>query len=296
LAAAILIVNFRVYDELDRALGSLEPVLRPGDEVHVFDQVSDAAACRRLADRHPRVRVHPSPDNLGFAAAINRLAAASTAPFLLWLNPDTIVEGPVVEALEAWLLAHPDVGCVGPRVLDDDGRVQASARRFPSWSTVLGGRSTWLTRRFPNNVLSRHNLPARTADSPVTVDWLAGSCVMTRRDLFDRLGGLDEGFFLYWEDADYCRRAAALGQTCTYLPTVAVRHAGARSSSREPVLAIRAFHASAYRMFRKHGGAASRWIAPIVRLGLWVRGEWLVGRARRQAAAGRRMAAQGAPQ
>ena len=142
------------------------------------------------------MRCHPSPENLGFAAAINRLAAASTAPFLLWFNPDAVVEGtaPVLDTLEAWLVAHPTVGCVGPRVLNEDGSVQASARRFPSWSTALGGRSTWLTRRFPNNMLSRHNLPARAADSPVTVDWLAGSCVMTRRDLFARLGGLDEGF------------------------------------------------------------------------------------------------------
>jgi GT2 family glycosyltransferase len=284
LPVAVLIVNYRVYEELDRALASLDRVVRPGDEVLVFDQASQAEACRRVAARHPRVRFEPSTGNLGFAAGINRLAALSTAPFLLWFNPDAVVDDAVVEVLEAWLLDHPEVGCVGPRVLNDDGSVQPSARRFPDWSTALGGRSTWLTRHFPNNALSRHNLPGRSADSPVAVDWLAGSCLMTRRDLFQRLGGLDEGFFLYWEDADYCKRAAALGLSCTYLPAVAVRHAGGRSSSRAPEPAIRAFHTSAYRMFRKHASAAGRLVAPVVRLALWARGELVVGRARRDAA------------
>jgi N-acetylglucosaminyl-diphospho-decaprenol L-rhamnosyltransferase len=283
LPVSVLIVNYRVYDELDRALTSIERVLQPDDELHVFDQVSDADARQRVAERHPRARILASSENLGFAKAINRLAAASTAPLLLWFNPDALVDGPTLETLEAWLLAHPSVGCVGPRVLNEDGTVQPSARRFPDWSTALGGRSTWLTRRFPDNALSRHNLPARSADAPVTVDWLAGSCLMTRRDLFERLGGLDEGFFLYWEDADYCRRAAAIGLTCTYLPTVAVRHAVGRSSSKAPDAAIRAFHASAYRLYRKYAGPTGRLLAPAVRFGLWARGEWLVRRARRQA-------------
>jgi GT2 family glycosyltransferase len=153
--------------------------------------------------------------------------------------------------------------------------VQASARRFPDLTTAIAGRSTWLTRHFPDNWLTRHNLPARTADRPQTVDWLAGSCLLTRRDLFERLGGLDEGFFLYWEDADYCRRAAALGFGCTYLPTVSVRHAVGRSAALNPATAIRAFHASAYRMFAKHAGPLGRLSAPIVRLALWTRGEVL---------------------
>jgi GT2 family glycosyltransferase len=275
LPVSLLIVNFRVYDDLDRCLQAIACALRPGDEVIVFDQESDEAKRAAVAARHPGVRWIASPRNVGFAAGVNRAAAVARTPRLLWLNPDAVISAPVVEALDAWLTSHPETGCVGPRVVDEDGRVQASARRFPDPTTAIAGRSTWLTRHFPDNWLTRHNLPARTADRPQTVDWLAGSCLLTRRDLFERLGGLDEGFFLYWEDADYCRRAAALGFGCTYLPTVSVQHAVGRSAALNPVAAIRAFHASAYRMFAKHAGPIGRLCAPVVHLALWTRGEVL---------------------
>ncbi|MEO8480873.1 MAG: glycosyltransferase family 2 protein [Acidobacteriota bacterium] len=280
---AVLIVNFRVYDELDRALASLEPALRDGDEVVVFDQVSDATRVAELGQRHPRTRWMVSEENLGFAAAVNRAAGQTTAPYLLWLNPDSAVGPGLIDALERWLDAHPSVGCAGPRVINEDGSVQASARRFPDLSTAIAGRSTWLTRHFPNNPLSRHNLLARDRDQPSTVDWLAGSCVMTRRSLFERLGGFDEGFFLYWEDADYCRRALALGFTCAYLPHAMVRHAGGRSAARDPGPAIRAFHASAYRMFAKHASGAGRLIVPFAWLALTLRGAVLSRVATRRA-------------
>jgi GT2 family glycosyltransferase len=180
------------------------------------------------------------------------------------------------------LVEHPDVGIVGPRVLNEDGTVQASARRFPGLSTAFAGRSTWLTRRFPDNWWSRRNLPARDASAPVAVDWVAGSCLMTRRSLFDALNGLDESFFLYWEDADYCHRAADLGWKCVYLPVVAVRHAGGRSAASSPAPAIRAFHASAFHLYEKHAGPVARVFAPLARVALWVRGERLARKAERR--------------
>jgi GT2 family glycosyltransferase len=282
LPVSLLIVNYHVYDDLDRCLAAVDRALRTGDEVIVLDQASDEARRAAVEARHPHVRWIVSRDNVGFAAGVNRAAAAARTPRLLWLNPDAIISAPVVETLDAWLTSHPETGCVGPRVVDEDGRVQASARRFPDPTTAIAGRSTWLTRHFPNNWLTRHNLPARTADRPQTVDWLAGSCLLTRRDLFERLGGLDEGFFLYWEDADYCRRAAALGFGCTYLPTVSVQHAVGRSAALNPATAIRAFHASAYRMFAKHAGPMGRVVAPLVRLALWTRGETLARAALRR--------------
>jgi GT2 family glycosyltransferase len=282
LPVSLLIVNYHVYDDLDRCLTAVDCALRPGDEVIVFDQESDESKRAAVEARHPRVRWVVSPRNVGFAAAINRAAAAARTPRLLWLNPDAVISAPVVETLDAWLTSHPETGCVGPRVVNEDGRVQASARRFPDPTTAIAGRSTWLTRHFPNNWLTRHNLPARTADHPQTVDWLAGSCLLTRRDLFERLGGLDEGFFLYWEDADYCRRAAALGFGCTYLPAVSVQHAVGRSAALNPATAIRAFHASAYRMFAKYTGRVGRVCAPLVRLALWTRGEILARAALRR--------------
>ena len=266
-------MNYRVYDDLDRALASVETAIRPGDEVAVFDQSTDPSSFAEVSRRHPRASFVACDDNIGFAAAVNRLVRVTTSPYLLLLNPDAVVEGPVVDVLAAWLDTHPDVGLVGPRVVNEDGSVQASARRFPGVSTAVAGRSTWLSERFPNNWLTRRNLVGREATEAVGVDWLAGSCLMLRRELFDQLGGFDEAFFLYWEDVDFARRARTLGYGCTYLPTVTVRHTGGRSAAMVPRAAIRAFHRSAYHFYAKHCGPIGRLMTPAARVGLWTRGE-----------------------
>ena len=276
---AVLLVNYHVHDELDRALSSLTPFLRAGDEVVVVDQESDAPSLDRVRANHPRATFVPTPTNVGFAAGVNLAARRSAAPLLMLLNPDAVMDGPVIETLEQYLAEHPRAGVVGPRVLNEDGTVQASARRFPGLSTTFAGRSSWLTRHFPNNWFSRWNLPSRAADAPAAVDWLAGSCFMTRRSVFDTLGGLDETFFLYWEDADYCRRAADAGWERIYLPTVSVRHAGGRSAASNRASSIRAFHESAYHLYAKHAGPLGRAMAPLARLSLWARGEILARRA-----------------
>ena len=290
LSVAVLIVNYKGYDDLDRALASLTPVLTTDDEVAVVDQESDAAALERVLARYPQVIALPNAGNSGFAAGVNQASARTRAPFLLLLNPDAVCGGPVPRELEQWLATHPECGVAGPRVLDADGRIQESARRFPGPTTALAGRSTWLTKHFPGNWLTRRNLLAGDAHGPIAVDWLSGSCFMTRRDLFDRLGGLDEGFFMYWEDADYCRRVAALGLTCTYVPTVEVRHLAGRSAAFDREGSIRAFHASAYRLYRKHYGALGTVTGPLVRLALAARAELRVRQSRvaARAAAGQK--------
>jgi hypothetical protein len=276
MATAVLIVNYRGYDDLERCLSSLEPHLALDDEVVVVDWESDRKALRRAAGRWPRAEVVPRVDNRGFAAGVNLAAARSRAPYLLLLNPDAVVEGPVVRVLEDWLVGHPDVGVAGARILDADGSLQQSARRFPDLTTWLGGRSTWLTARFPGNWLSKRNLvaPAAAASSePIDVDWVSGACLMTRRDVFERVGGFDEGFFLYWEDADYCSRVAQAGYRRMYVQTTTVRHDAGRSAGHDPAPAIRAFHESAYRLYWKRASAAGRLVGPLVHLALWMRGE-----------------------
>lgn len=244
----------------------------------VVDYESDPLALgEALNVPWPVIRV-PSDTNRGFAAGVNRAAAATRAPYLLLLNPDTIVEGPIVRVLEDWLAGHPDVGVAGARILNADGTVQPSARRFPDVTTWLGGRTAWLTARFPQNWFSRRNLVAREATLPMDVDWLSGACLMTRRDLFESVGRFDEGFFLYWEDADFCARVAAAGFRRMYVPSASIRHHVGSSAAHQPSLAVRAFHRSAYRLYWKRASVVGRLVAPLVRLGLWLRGEWRVWR------------------
>jgi GT2 family glycosyltransferase len=168
---------------------------------------------------------------------------------------------------------HPDVGVVGPRITNLDGTVQASARRFPDFTTAIAGRSSWLTRVLPRNPLSRHNLPALDVQSgePVDVDWVSGACMMVRRAAFDQVGGMDEGFFLYWEDADFCRRLEDAGWRTTYWPAVSVLHAGAGSSRYAIDASLVAFHQSACRLYRKHARGPARLLTPFVRVALRIR-------------------------
>ena len=283
---AVLIVNYRTYSDLARCLASLAPYLRSGDEVVVVDYESNLPALneavRLIGGSLPVVTV-PRADNLGFAAGINLGAAQTRAPYLLLLNPDAVFEGPVIQVLESWFAEHPDAGVAGARVLNADGTVQPTARRFPDLTTWFGGRSTWLTSRFPKNWFSQRNLVGLAARSPIDVDWLSGACLMTRRDLFERLRGFDEAFFLYWEDADYCYRASVAGFRRTYVPLVSVRHIGGQATARDPAPAIRAFHRSAFRMYWKHASAMGRLVAPLVRAGLWLRGERRIRLARNAA-------------
>ena len=175
--------------------------------------------------------------------------------------------------LADWLEAHPDVGVAGPRIRNADGTVQPSARRFPDFTTAIAGRSSWLTKALPWNPLSRHNLPARdlAEPKPVEVDWVSGACMCIRRKAFDAVGGLDEGFFLYWEDADFCRRLQHAGWRTMFVPEAIAVHIGARSSRHAADASLEAFHHSAYRLYRKHASPAGQLLAPARVPGLQLR-------------------------
>lgn len=272
MSTAVLIVNYKAYDDLARCLASLFPHLQPDDEVVVVDYESDAAALATAVDGY-RLQTVPRADNLGFAVGVNLAAARTRSPFLLLLNPDTETEMPFLRVLESWMTGHPDVGVTGARVFNANGSIQPSARRFPDLTTLFGGRSTWLTSRFPSNWFSRRNLVGLDSDVPVDVDWISGACFMTRRDVFEKLNGFDEGFFLYWEDADYCKRAANAGYRRMYVPTASVRHIGGRSAEYSLARAIHAFHRSAFRMYWKHASLLGRLPAPAIWAGLWLRSE-----------------------
>jgi GT2 family glycosyltransferase len=276
MATSVLIVSYRAYEDLERCLRSVDGQLRPGDEVIVVDNESEPARAAAVGRKFPFATIIPSDVNLGFAAGMNIAARHARNPFLLLLNPDTVVEGPLIVVLEEYLSLHPDTAVVGPRVINGDGSIQPSARAFPGFSTLLGGRSAWFTQKYPDNPWARRNLLGLDARTPLRVDWLSGSCVMTRRNVFEQLDGFDESFFLYWEDADYCRRVANLGLARTYVPSVSVRHFGGGSARYNLARAIREFHRSAYQLHRRQCGFAGRVGAPLVRAGLFVRGEFKV--------------------
>lgn len=265
--ATILIVGYRAYDELERCLASVAR-FEPDTPVVLVDHAADADRGRRLAERYPNVTYVPDTGNPGFAAGVNA-AARHAAPLshLLVLNPDCVLTGAVTNELLTALDALTGAGIVGGVLHEASGRLQQSARRFPDITTAIAGRTAWLSRRLPGNPLSRRNLAARPV-APMSVDWVTGAFALIRRETFDALGGFDTGFFLYWEDADFCRRARDAGWTTWYVPTAVVVHGTACSSRFMPVRSLWAFHRSAWRYYWKHGSWLARAASPAVLLGL----------------------------
>lgn len=269
--AAFVIVHCRGYADLSTCLESIEQCEIPTDVV-VIDHLFSAERLKTIAQRFAWVRFIAEPGNPGFAAAVNRGFRECTTPYVIVLNPDCVLSGPIRARLVSYLDATRDVGVAGPRLLDEDGRLQPSGRRFPDLTTAFGGRRSWLTATAPGNWFSRRNLLLSADDTaPKQVDWVSGACMIIRREAFEQAGGMDERFFLYWEDADFCRRLAHAGWRTMWHPDAEVTHIGAGSSRFAPYQSLIAFHHSAYRYYRKHAGPIGLCGAPLVALMLGIR-------------------------
>jgi GT2 family glycosyltransferase len=270
-----VVVNYHAYTELDACLRSLahQPLLR---SVVVVDQASAPERRVPLEHRFPAVVWLARDDNIGFGAGVNLAARGASTEYLYLINPDAVADPGAVSVLARWLEAHPSVAVAGSLVRNTDGSVQGSARSFPTISTVVAGRSSWLTRRFPANRWSRRNvLSGPHVRAAVTVDWVSGASMMIRRAAFEEVAGFDERFFLYWEDADLCRRLRTRGWSTAFVPDAEVMHHGNRSS-RTRLRPILAFHRSALRYYWKHSGRLGFLASPLVVLVLVVRLVWKV--------------------
>ena len=205
---------------------------------------------------------------------------------MLILNPDCELLPGSIAVLHAELDRYPDCVVVGPRVVDPDGTIQGSARGDPTMFTGLFGRSSLLTRRFPRSPLAKQNIRTPPRWSPATLvsssTGLPGRACWRDEKHWMRSAAFDERFFLYWEDADLCRRLRARGGQIRYMPGTTIVHRVGGSTEKAPMLAIRAFHASAYLYYTTHVARSpfnpARWFAKLL---LWFRYEWLLRRAER---------------
>jgi N-acetylglucosaminyl-diphospho-decaprenol L-rhamnosyltransferase len=259
---SIIIVNFRAYPALRRCLTAIvETVAEISAEIIVADNDPAPEALREIEIAFPSVTILPMPKNVGYGGAVNRAAALVAGRYMLLLNPDVTLGPGLCDLLVRHADAHPETGAVGPRIVDPSQTVQGSARRFPEASTLLFGRRSWLTRQFPNNRWSRRNiLVSPSPQGASRVDWVSGACVLTPTGAFQEVGGFDERFFLYWEDADLCKRLAQRGRTVWYLPQAEVIHIGGVSTRQTRWRAIVAFHCSAFRYARKHVRGVRRFL------------------------------------
>ena len=263
----VIIVNFNSGPHLAECLNSLDAGLTGCNwEVVVVDNAStdsSEAAARRARRSIPERDECGSSDSRPTPASrprrtwererVRRTSCCSSTP-IAWLPLDSLT--PLLDELDT----RPRCAAVAPCVLNEDGSPQGNARGDPTMMTGFFGRSTLLSRLFPSARLARRNVVMSHSQAAASVDWVSGSCVLVQREAFDEIGGFDERYFLYWEDADLCRRLRNAGWSIRFRPEARIVHVGGRSSRTVKPLAIRAFHRSAYlgttrRTLRRHGGA-----------------------------------------
>lgn len=269
----VVIVNYR---SRDLVLTCLESLPAGGQDLALTQTVVDNSSSDLLAaltERSDGTRWVDMGRNAGFAAANNRGMALGHGRHVLILNPDTVVTPGALRTLVEFADSHLRTGVVAPRLIYPDGRAQLTARAFPTAAAALFGRRSPLTRWFPRNPWSRRYLiegergPGDT--EPFRVDWVSGAAMLVPRRVLNQVGGFDEDFFLFWEDADWCRRISDAGFEVWCVPTATVVHVeGGTRGARWSTSAIRNFHDGAYRYWRKHHAPQAwnpmRWAAALL--------------------------------
>ncbi|MET0600908.1 MAG: glycosyltransferase family 2 protein [Baekduia sp.] len=203
----------------------------PGVQVIVVDTASTDPAFDTVEDL-PGTDLVAAPRNGGFAYGCNIGIGRGQAPYVLLLNPDAAMQADQLARLAAVLEADAGIGLAAPRIVDEDGVLQRSVRRFPRLRSALS-KALLLHRLWPNAAWSDDLVHDEAAyDRAWDPEWVSGACMLVRRDALVALGGLDEGFFMYAEDTDLCARLWAAGLRVRYVPDAVVVHGGGHSAPR----------------------------------------------------------------
>jgi GT2 family glycosyltransferase len=251
---SIVIVNYKSRAALMECLAALEATRgQLMTEVVVVDNASGDGALAAIGQSYPGARGIANTDNVGYARAINQGIAASSGEFVVAMNPDCIVEPGALATMVVYLRTHPQTAVVGPKILNSDHSIEFSARSFPTHLTFLFNRYSLLTRLFPENPHTRRYLLTDWDHASARdVDWVSGACMMVRRAAIAGVGGMDEAFFMFNEDVDWCRRMKLAGWAVTCVPdAVVVHHIGASKSRVAPKVIVER-HRGMIHYFHKH--------------------------------------------
>jgi GT2 family glycosyltransferase len=264
---SIVIVSYNARLDLQRCLASLHsPAPSASHEIIVVDNHSGDGSAG-AAKQFPDVTVLETDSNLGFARATNIGIRAASGNLLLLLNNDTVVPAGAIDGLVGVLARHPEAAVVGPRLVDGHGRAELSfgpmVGPFNELRQKLLGRGYQAGLPIVTGIVER---ALRRAQTPA---WVSGACLMVRREDAEVVGLLDERYFMYTEDVDFCAAIRARGRTVLFTPEVEIVHLRGRSVASDPTSTRRAYRQSHLAFYQKHHPG---W-APLLRLYLSLRGE-----------------------
>ena len=227
---------------------------RANFEVWVVDNGSQDGTLEMLEASYPQIGLISLGSNEGYTRPMNRGLRSGIGRYLMQLNPDTVIQPGMLDCLLEFMEAHPGVGICTPKVLNRDGTLQRQCRRSAARPWDVLTYFSGLSGLFPRSrFFGRYLLTYMDPDTTHEAEAVSGSCMMIRREVVDQIGYLDESFFAYQEDADFCFRARQAGWKIMYVPTASLVHFGGEGGSRsEPYSAILAWHRSYYLYYKKN--------------------------------------------
>jgi GT2 family glycosyltransferase len=251
LAFSITIANWNTKKDLQDCLQSLEAVRDEVPfEVIVVDNASKDGSAEMVASLFPWVRLIRMQKNVYFTGAHNHALTIRNAPHAFLLNSDTIVHPGALKTLFEYCITNPDVGVIGPKLLNPDGSLQFSCRRFPNPIATLF-RNTVLGKMFPNNRFTREYLMTDWShDVSREVDWVSGAAMFVTHSAMAKVGFLDPNYGMFCEDVDWCFRVNKAGFKVVYVPQAEITHAIGRSTNQAAKKMLLRFHASMLRFYR----------------------------------------------
>ncbi len=254
---SIIIVSYNQKKLLKQCIDNIfKSDIKNNFEIIIVDNDSKDNTRKYLQSiNDKRVSVILNKDNLGYAKANNQGIKRARGEYILLLNPDVIIYPNSVEVLAQFLKTHKNVAMVGPRLLNVDGSVQGSCCRFPKLYTPIARRT--ILGRLPilQNELDRYLMKDFDHENKREVDWMIGACLMIKKDILEKVGLLDERYFLYFEDVDLARKFWTIGKKVYYLPESRVTHAHQRLSANKNIFSkvVRIHILSGIKYFLKWG-------------------------------------------
>ena len=265
---SILVISWNTLEMTRDCLASvMERLGGLSAEVILVDNASSDGSAEMVAAEFPTVRLIRNADNRGFAAANNQAMAVARGRYLLLLNSDTIVHGDVLSDSLAYMEAQRDVGVMGCRVLNADGSVQLTCAMYPHLVNLMLEASGLWKLKWPR-FLGRHHMTDWQRDSEREVEMVSGCYMLVRREVVEQVGMLDQDFFFFGEETDWCRRISNAGWKLVFAPVGEITHYGGGSakklSHKRDVMLSQAI----VRLHRKHGGLPSAAAAFAIIVGL----------------------------
>ena len=226
---SIIIVNYKAGDFLVKCLKSIyDNIGKISFEVIIVDNNSDDGSIRMVEEGFPQTRLIKNKENFGFAKANNQAIRLSKARYILLLNPDTEILSGTIGKMVKFMDSHKDASALGCKLLNSDGTLQPSAYSFPNliWPLfhLMRIRVWFPTNKLIRRALSKYFTHYWEHNKLREVDWVTGACIMLRKEAINSVGLLDENFFLYFEEIDWCRRAKEKGWKICFLPESEVVH------------------------------------------------------------------------